>query len=252
MDDHDPDIFSAYLHCVYFGADFLKDLASALGEGCGAEHADAADNKAADPEHDITPDEDADPEVWDDASDQQAGSSHLNDFGFRNRSEGDSEQEHEKCMSGTKMDIDWGDEKRDKFLIDLYLLADSFIDPVTANIAIDRLITIAREENKYPSRRLIEYVYMSTAAGSPLRRLLRDWHIHSVDYGWVDKLKTKEFPLEFLQDILREVWTLNKDNLDSTIRSVFETGFMNRPGERYHQKVDDGRRRSQRTSGRAH
>lgn len=155
-------------------------------------------------------------------------------------------------MSGTSMVIDWGDEKRDKFLIDLYLLADSFIDPETANNAIDRLITIASEANKYPSRRLIEYVYMSTAAGSPLRRLLRDWHIHSVDYGWVDNLKTKEYPLEFLQDILREVWTLNKDNLDSTIRIVFETGFMNSPGDRYHQKVDESRKRSQRTSGRAH
>lgn len=60
MDDHDPDIFSAYPHCIYFGADFLKDLASALGEDYGAEHADAAENKVADREHDITPDEDAD------------------------------------------------------------------------------------------------------------------------------------------------------------------------------------------------
>lgn len=112
MDDHDPDIFSAYLHCVYFGADFLEDLASALGKDYGAEHADAAENKAADPEHDITPDEDADPEVSDDAGDQQADRSHLNDFGFRNRDEGGSDQEHEKRMSGTNMDIDWGDEKR--------------------------------------------------------------------------------------------------------------------------------------------
>jgi hypothetical protein len=38
-------------------------------------------------------------------------------------------------------------EFRDKFLVDLYLLADKLLDPITANMAIDKLIRVSEASN---------------------------------------------------------------------------------------------------------
>jgi hypothetical protein len=70
-------------------------------------------------------------------------------------------------------------ERNLEFLIDLYLLADKFIDPLTANLTMDVLTahlhmnTLGSHMNTLGSM-LIEFVYEPTTRDNPLRRLIRD------------------------------------------------------------------------------
>jgi hypothetical protein len=64
--------------------------------------------------------------------------------------------------------------RKDKFLVDLYILADKLIDPVTANLTIDELTTLPRVDADYPGCSLINFLYDSTLRTSPLRKLVRD------------------------------------------------------------------------------
>jgi RNA recognition motif-containing protein len=129
--------------------------------------------------------------------------------------------------------------QKSKFLIDLYLLADKLIDPVTANIVMDEFVAFTQDEKSYPDYDLIDFVYNSTAYTSPLRKLIRDGYIHSVDYNWVDDLDKQRLQVDFIHDLVREVWTLNRDNIDKTVREVYESDYMQHSGDRYHQPVGE-------------
>ena len=127
-------------------------------------------------------------------------------------------------------------QRKLKFLADLYLLADKFIDPLTANLTMDVLTVHLQTDS--PGSMLVKFVYDSTTPDNPLRRLIRDWYIHRADYDWVDGFDKLKHHDEFVHDVVREVWTLNRVNLDKSVRSVYESSYMNQPGDRYHQRVD--------------
>jgi hypothetical protein len=115
LKDEDPQVFSAYLHTVYFGVVSLKNRTAE----------DAAGNATR--------------------------------IASRNKEVA-------------------------RFLIDLYLLADKLLDSVTANMAIEILSFFDR--NIGPLSGVTPYVYASTADGSPLRMLVRDFYIHEVNRSW--------------------------------------------------------------------
>jgi hypothetical protein len=66
-----------------------------------------------------------------------------------------------------------------RFLVDLYLLADKLLDPVTANMVIDEILSFF-DRNIGPLSGVTPHVYASTADGSLLRMLVRDFYIHEV------------------------------------------------------------------------
>jgi hypothetical protein len=103
--------------------------------------------------------------------------------------------------------------------------------------SIQSLLT--QDEKSYPDYDLIDFVYNSTAYTSPLRKLIRDGYIHSVDYNWVDDLDKQRLQVDFIHDLVREVWTLNRDSLDKTVREVYESDYMQHSGDRYHQPVGE-------------
>jgi hypothetical protein len=61
-----------------------------------------------------------------------------------------------------------------------------------------------------------------------------------VDYDWVDDFDTLKYHEDFVHDLVREVWTLNKKNVNKQIRTVYESDYMHQPGDRYHQSLNVG------------
>jgi hypothetical protein len=60
-----------------------------------------------------------------------------------------------------------------RFFINLYILSDKLLDPITANLVIDRLINFTETSRSGPSVLLVIHLYASTTADSPLRKLAR-------------------------------------------------------------------------------
>jgi hypothetical protein len=128
LDDHEPEVFSVYLHCVSFGKKALE------------EHIDAI------PVEDEIDDEDVESDGF-----ERAGKREESTHG--NAEHVDAEETQTTGPDSDEVeesdDIDhyvWKPGEngfRNKFLVDLYLLADKLIDPVTANMTIDKLIRMS-------------------------------------------------------------------------------------------------------------
>ena len=86
-------------------------------------------------------------------------------------------------------------------LISLYLLCEKLIDFKAANMVIDKITRFGFDAGVIPLLAPTSLVYNSTAKGSPLRALLRDYWMH--DSGNIDRetLLADDFPVECLQDI---------------------------------------------------
>jgi hypothetical protein len=174
--DDDPYIFTAYLNCLYLGADFLRKRHEENTEGS-------------------TPAEDGKGNILD----------------------------HETL----------------DFLIDLYILADKLLDPITANILIDELITFVSKMSWVPGATTVNFVYNSTVDGSPLRRLCQDWQLHECARDWALKDKAEwNLPLEFLQDLLVESGRLQVETPWKPIKKVFAQSTTTRAKVHYHRKVE--------------
>jgi hypothetical protein len=165
MADERPELFSAYLHCLYFGVESLKKR--------------------------MMPEDDA---------------------------------------------ISTGDAK---FLTDLYILADKLLDPVTVNLVIDELVTLLDSDfdDKLSSAVTI-HVYASTADGSPLRRLVRDDHIHEATCTWPLNAREQGLPYAFLQNVLVETFRLESENPKGIVEDVFQNSPADRERNHYHQSIE--------------
>lgn len=86
-------------------------------------------------------------------------------------------------------------------LISLYLLCERLIDFKAANMVIDEITRFGFDAGVIPLLGPTSLVYTSTAKGSPLRALLRDYWMH--ESGNIDRetLLADDFPVECLQDI---------------------------------------------------
>jgi hypothetical protein len=153
---------------------------------------------------------------------------HIDAIPVHEEGESNDDSHFEKC------------ESRTKFLVDLYLSADKLLDPITANMAIDMLIQETERQNLYPSYNMVAYVYSSTIDESPLRRLLRDWHVLVITKSWSDELYDFAYPRAFLEDLLHEIYNLQRHNLRKEVRQVLKVGRISEhhPKDHYHQKLD--------------
>jgi hypothetical protein len=86
-------------------------------------------------------------------------------------------------------------------MIDLYVLADSLMDPLTANMAIAeirRIGEVGDEDSQVPGAEVIDRVFRSTREGDGLRNLLADFYIYN-SYVEYDGDSSKAFLLLVLK-----------------------------------------------------
>jgi hypothetical protein len=181
----DPEVFSAYLHCVYFGADSLKQHIASMEEENGYSKKDfPSDDESANDDNDMVI------------------------------------------------------EPVEKFLIDLYVLADTLLDPISTNLAIDELANLFEKRNRYLDSHLVRYAYESTTEPSPLRKLIRDYSmIDDVSVPMnIGHYKNTKFPCDFISDILFKVLAINRNNPNVRVRKVYHRKSLQ--SSRYHQVVD--------------
>ena len=163
--DEDPELFQAYLNCVYFGPETL--------------------------------------EQWSDAS----------EAGVEAKPEGNTRDEKQAVA-------DLVFEK----LVRLYLLAERLVDLKTANMAVGEIVRSSNCFGVIPTQGPVSLAYGSTATGSPLRRLLRDyWIFESVSvHDGSERLRTAGFPPEFVQDIAVEMLRIVGEDFNDFDKTVMD------------------------------
>jgi hypothetical protein len=95
-----------------------------------------------------------------------------------------------------------------KALIKLYLLADKLQDLTTANMVMDELMDFVAKAAQIPRYTPTSLAYNSTAGSNPLRALLRDYWIYQMPNDGADLLKANNFPKDFLRDVAAEFMLL--------------------------------------------
>lgn len=80
---------------------------------------------------------------------------------------------------------------RCKELVDLYILADHLMDPVTANMAVDELRTCFRKYSFFASTEVIGHVMRSTKKGDGICTLFADFFVYQ--FPPIDPELPKEF-----------------------------------------------------------
>jgi hypothetical protein len=184
LDDAKAEVFSAYLHCVNFGSGSLASLVQSMTE----------ENEDIYPQGRKSSGEDS-----------------------TDSSDDDDDDDGSDCGDVTFL---YGPVE--KFLIDLYLLADKLIDPIAANLVMDELINLVEKRDEKLTAVLVCFVCSSTTVASPLRRFIRDYCINATFSSVADtgQLGLTNFPPDCVKDILSEVWAINKRNPDGAIRKV--------------------------------
>lgn len=125
--------------------------------------------------------------------------------------------------------------------INLYILADKLLDPITANSVIDELITYSYKQGWTINSRIIAHIYACSIDGSQLRKLTRDWYIHDNDRSWATKMSEAEWallPPEFTRDLIIETMRLQEAHPIKRIDQVFDDYPEGRKKGFYHQKVE--------------
>lgn len=132
------------------------------------------------------------------------------------------------------------DDAKTRVLIKLYVLADKLIDPCTANLVIDTLISHFDALSHLPEDVFINIVYKYTPTGSPLHTLFRDWYIHELNHFayQIDFDAKIDLPVEFLKDVLAETGRICSGNENRKIAHVLRSKAIGRPTGHYHQKVE--------------
>jgi hypothetical protein len=80
-----------------------------------------------------------------------------------------------------------------KGLITLYLLADKLNDIITTNLVADEIIRTSEDLRKVPNSLCVTLAFDSTVAGSPLRKLCRDYYAHEAAVGVLEGIEEGMF-----------------------------------------------------------
>jgi len=99
-------------------------------------------------------------------------------------------------------------------LIKLYLLTDKLQDTATANMVMDNLQQFCKAVDAQPGKSPITTAYQSTLEGSPLRRLLRDMWFYNAYPDYKERFQEPGFPTEFLHDMFKEYMRVKPESDD--------------------------------------
>ena len=111
-------------------------------------------------------------------------------------------------------------------IIDLYLLGDVLDDLLLRNTAMRSLVIHLPSWNVIPSVDLVNHIWASTPAGSPLRRVIIDIIVKRVGRASLEHCVTADHPAEFLHDIavvlLKQVPTVSAERFISGMNGYLE------------------------------
>jgi len=126
-----------------------------------------------------------------------------------------------------------------RFVLDLYIIADKLLDPTTANIVMDKIIRQLAKKHWTLDHTTVGHVYASTADGSLLRNVVRDWYIQDLKKNRMGGVPKKEWglPHEFLQDLLIETARLINARPRESVGTTFGDLMSDRKKGYYHLKV---------------
>jgi hypothetical protein len=224
LDDVEVEVFSAYLHCVNFGAEALNSLVQAMMEDHPKYLKELKDNGDSGSNDNGKDNDDKSVAIEiDDPSPGAAEADRVDTSGV--------ERSTWEASDFEGMEVE-------KFLIDLYLLADKLIDPVAADLMIDKLTSVLIELKDYLPGPLVGFAYASTTEASPLRRLLRDYSMID-DMAMptcVECYPEHKYPYEFIKDILLRHWAINRISAEERVRKVYCGRGLH--SSCYHQVVD--------------
>lgn len=221
LDDVDTEAFSEYLHCVTCGAESLTTLVQSMLDEHDMYQKNPSGTKDSDNE---TSNDDGGGEDNSDDSDAKRN----NDVVASDA--GDTNEAYRSYMRPRR--------PVEMFLIDLYLLADKLIDPITANLVIEELIRVVEKRHRYLEGPVVRFVYESTTAGSPLRMFIRDHTLVDNVIGTTNSrhFQRWELPAEFLKDVVLAFLATNRSNAAGVIQEVYCN--KNLQPDLYHQLVD--------------
>ena len=227
LTDEDPEVFQAYLNCVYFGPQTLREHAEEFERQieqfntiiCVCSHGTVLESSLVPVLENFGPIKSVWPGPLLDVTLQS-----VYCIEFANSEGGtraiasldgntlDGHQLYAFTTSAGSANAKIATSRLSKAgctaLIELYLLADKLQDFTTANMVMDELVQFIAETAEIPKYALTSLVYNSTANNSPLRALLRDCWVHQMPTDAIDRLKADCFPRDFLEDVAMELMRL--------------------------------------------
>ncbi|KAM0710413.1 hypothetical protein Q7P35_002775 [Cladosporium inversicolor] len=132
-------------------------------------------------------------------------------------------------------------------LINLCLLADKVQDFSTANMVIDKIQQLCNSAIAHPGKQPISIAYQSTVEGSPLRHLLRDMWFYDASPDWSVRFEESGFPHEFLHDNFKSYMRIKScdNDIDRFLNVANNDDLVDEPecdipvACRYHQHDDE-------------
>ncbi|GAB7330531.1 hypothetical protein MBLNU13_g02125t1 [Cladosporium sp. NU13] len=206
LQNEDPEVFSRYLNCVYFGTNALQLDADA-------------------PEDDRS-------DSGDDNEDEEEEELGLDAFLC---SEAESVRIYEEGISSRGKYLQYIYQCLHIFT-DLYLLADRLRDVETANHVMDALIRFSDKVKTLFDAGAVCRVYDSTAHANPLRKFMRDECVYDTEsYIYTDLHVAGHHP-EFARDVMVEFLRVKDANLNEKVGDVYQMHGKHGKHERFADK----------------
>jgi hypothetical protein len=192
-ENDEPDIFEAYLNCVYKGVEAIK-------ADVGDEVPDFLKKRLEDADSTETQDTSSTVDPWS----ARYGETKLPEDAFTWSQKGCERS----CAEGQEEPTAYENACSDHLLClaKIYVQADKLQDLGTANLLIDELVRFGEAKGYNPDDEAVNFVYQSTVHGSPLRKLMRDLYMYSTSskyYGYLTPHQV-DLPGDFYRDLFVE------------------------------------------------
>lgn len=263
MSDADPDVFQAYLNCVYVGPETLEEIPGAVerevrGGTIGFTHLFVYNVCRDVTRENIVQRCEGFGDIKAIHFDRHTStrlmsrfeSSRVAKITFSTEEAGEAAT---KCLDGftfhrhrlavkasfgsLKRAEEWKERRHEladqlyNTLIKLYLLADKLQDTTTANMVMDKIEQFYKYERVHPGDFPVSTAYQFTVEGSPLRKLLRDTWLYDTNFQSEKRFQESEFPSEFLHDVLKLYMSIKNSGpkkLDSFSDITANDGVLNK------------------------
>lgn len=218
LKDEDPETFSLYLNCAYFGAQAIRRKPANCDDSnegksdkeCTETNHNASSNTVSNNAENININNAANANSansGNSGNDDSQGNDNIQDNDQTNKKDA-FERSEQDCAaaveSGLAQETEYSGSDTEQFdlLIKVYILADKLQDPSTANAVIDEIVDFGEETRQMPSVQAINLTYRSTVHGHSLRRLLRDCYVYDISGSdRYMRVHTDDLPLELYRDI---------------------------------------------------
>jgi hypothetical protein len=190
LTDDDPEVFLAYMNCVYFGIEILGGHHWPLPESDDSMEDKELEDAFRLSEHEC---------------EKRGNATHGNAPPFSS-----------KFMEHLRL------------LTNVYLQADRLQDFTTANLVIDEISDFEGRTNHTTPDDVINTVYESTVHGSPLRKLMRDSGLHERWSGYYLDHHRFKYHEDYTRDVLVEFLRVRDTGRRKFVDNVYGVPFERR------------------------